>query len=240
MIFFYQIRTLTHQVTSCPDLTCPLCGSRGGVEIGIYQKYAWMLMPMWPEHKFGMAACTRCNHTIPNLKWTDELEQRYYQLKEETRTPLRLWRGIFINPLLLLVFAGTIGGLVFLLAGKNKRKAAEDEVLLAKYIAAPKAGDLYRTMVYINGTHPGFNYTYFRYAGISGDTLFVEKLKKEVHTYGDWDKLDTTEPDAFDNKKIPLKYAVFKKNQDFMVFGDDTMRFFFKGIDRGEESISKN
>jgi len=240
MIFFYQIRTLTHQVTPCPDLTCPLCGSREGVEIGIYQKYAWMLMPMWPEHKFGMAACRNCDLTIPNLKWTDALEERYYQLKEETRTPLSLWRGILINPLLLLTFAGVIGGLVFLLAGRKKHKDAEDKVLLAKYIAAPKIGDLYRTMVYINGANPGFNYTYFRYAGTSGDTLFVEKLKKEVSTYGDWDKLDTTQPHAFDSKKIPLKYTVFIKSQDFMVFGDDTMRFFFKGIDRGGESISKN
>lgn len=240
MIFFYQIRTLLHQVTACADLTCPLCGSRGGVEIGIYQKYAWMIMPMWPEHKFGMASCTRCDHIIPNLSWTDDLEQRYYQLKAETRTPLKLWRGILINPLLLLTFAGMIGGLVFLLAGKNKQRQTEDKVLLAKYIAAPKAGDLYRTMVYKNGATPGFDYTYFRYAGISGDTLFVEKLKQEIHTYGDWDKLATNQPDAFERKKIPLKYTVFKKNQDFMVFGDDNMHFFFKGIDRGEESITKN
>lgn len=240
MIFFYQIRTLTHQVVLCPDLVCPLCRETGGVEIGIYQKYAWMIMPMWPEHKYGMAACTHCNQTIPNLKWTDELEQRYDQLKEKIRTPLNLWRGLLINPLLLLAFAGVIAGIVFIIAQKNKDRTAGNKDLLRTFIAAPKEGDLYRTMIYKDGVNPGFNYTYLRYAGRSGDTLFVEKLKKEVSTYGNWDKLETTVPDAFDNKKIPLSYTVFKKNQDFMIIGENTMRFFFKGIDRAEQHLDKN
>lgn len=118
MLFFYQIRSLHHSTTACPVLYCPLCGKSGGVEIGVYQKYAWAFFPMWPEHKYGTASCTHCQHSIPNQKWTDSMEQRYYQLKAQTHTPLSLWRGLIINPLLLLAFLGIVAGIVYSIAPK--------------------------------------------------------------------------------------------------------------------------
>ncbi|RQO67720.1 hypothetical protein DBR43_24700 [Pedobacter sp. KBW06] len=240
MFFIYQIRTLTHKVTPCNDLSCPLCGSKAGLELAILQKYAWFLMPMWPEGKFGVAYCGSCQQKIPNVKWTDELEERYYQLKKQTKTPLNLWRGLFINPLLLAAFIGVIAGTVYILAQGNKRNQIENKVLLSEYIAAPKAGDLYRVAVLVTEPTPSYNYTYFRYMNISGDTLFVEKLKTGLPTYGSWDQLNTTEPNAFDGKKIPLSHSVFKKNQDFLIMGEETIHIFFKGVDRAGQTLVKN
>ncbi|SHG97807.1 hypothetical protein [Pedobacter caeni] len=240
MIFIYQVRTLPHKVVPCPELNCPLCGARGGIELAIFQKYAWFLMPMWPEHKYGMACCLRCDQKIPNLKWTDELEQSYYRLKKEIKTPLSLWRGLLINPLLFAAFIGLIAGIVFLLAKGNKRSQIENKALLSEYITAPKTGDLYRVALLITEPSPSYNYTYFRYMSLSADTLFVEKLKKGSDIYGDWDQLNTKEANAFEGKKIALKYAVFKKNQDFQLMGEETIHIFFKGLERADQIINKN
>lgn len=240
MFFIYQIRTLEHQVTSCTDLSCPLCGKRGDIELAIFQKYAWFLMPMWPENKFGIACCRNCQQKIPNNKWTDELEKRYYKLRNETKTPLSLWRGLFLNPLLLAACIAVIGGTVYFFAQRNKRNQIKNKVLLSEYITTPKAGDLYRVAVLINEPSPFYNYTYFRYMKLSGDTLFVEKLKKGVQTYNGWDQLNTSGANAFDGKKIPLSHSVFKKRQDFLVMGEDNIHIFFEGIDRAGQTLNKN
>lgn len=197
-------------------------------------------MPMWPEHKYGIAQCINCQQKIPNINWTDELEQRYYQRKKEIKTPLSLWKGLLINPLLLAAFLAIVAGSVYLLAQSTKQKQTENKALLSEYIAAPKPGDLYRVAIYENGPSPTYNYTYFRYINISADTLFVEKLKKGVTTYGDWDQLNTKEANAFDGKKIPLSYSFFKRTQDFMIIGEETIHIFFKGIDRADQVLNKN
>jgi hypothetical protein len=74
----------------------------------------------------------------------------------------------------------------------------------------------------------------------SGDTLFVEKLKKGLPTYGSWDQLNTSEANAFEGKKIPLNHSVFKKNQDFLIMGEETIHIFFKGIERAGHTLIKN
>lgn len=165
-------------------------------------------MPMWPAGKYGMATCNNCNQKIPAVKWTDEIEARYLLLKKNVKAPSRLWRGLFVVPLLFAAFLSIVVWVVT--SGSNSYKGSKNSEMahLKEYLAKPKEHDLYRVMTISNNQ---IAYTYLKYASVSGDTLFVYPMKEKVSGFNQWGKLNENAPDAFTNEKIPVNQPALLK-----------------------------
>ena len=96
MFFTYEIRKHQHKIVDLQDQTCSICKNRGTLKMYIMQEYAWLFGPMIPYAKYGVLECESCQDTIPNKKWTKELDEIYKKEKATTKTPLRMWRGTIV------------------------------------------------------------------------------------------------------------------------------------------------
>ena len=103
MFFFYEIRDHHHKIIDLQDQTCPVCKNRGTMKMHFMQNYAFFFGPMMPYAKHAVLECESCQTTIPNKKWTKELEVIYKDEKAKLKTPLRLWRGTIV---IVSVFLG--------------------------------------------------------------------------------------------------------------------------------------
>ena len=105
MVFFYEFRNHEHKTVILQDETCPICKNKGVLKMHFLQSYIWMFGPMIPSLKYAVLECESCQTTIPNKKWTKELDAIYKKEKATLKTPLRLWRGlIVISTTFLLLF----------------------------------------------------------------------------------------------------------------------------------------
>ena len=77
MFFFYEIRDHHHKTIDLQDQTCPVCKNRGTMKMHFMQNYAFFFGPMMPYTKHAVVECESCQTTIPNKKWTKELEAIY-------------------------------------------------------------------------------------------------------------------------------------------------------------------
>jgi hypothetical protein len=229
MIIIYQIRNLSCKSERVPGLLCPCCDKTGGITIDVIQKYVWFLMPMWPVGKYGMATCTNCGEKIPATKWTDEIESRYLILKKDVNTPAGLWRGLFVVPLLFAAILSIVTWVVMSGSNSYKGSKSSEMVHLKEYLAKPKENDLYRVMTLGNNQ---IAFTYFKYAAISGDTLFVYPMKEKVSGFNQWDKLNEKAPDAFTNEKIPVNQPALLKRLESWTMQPVTIPITLYGIIR--------
>ncbi len=233
MIFIYQLRTLTHTTLDCPDITCPLCKHTGLVRLSIQQRYVWFIGPIVPSRKFGIAYCGSCGNQIPAIKWTNELVHKYNTAKAAVKTPLRLWRGMVVLPLIcaLVVIAGSF--LLSLKSNDQQKRAAT----VQEYTLHPAAGDLYQIIV------PGKDGTsfcsYARYQRTSGDTLFVVLNRKLVPYNQNWEGLDTESADAFDVHEVPVSRALMEQNAILSVVGHPGMAMTVWAIKRDGHLVKK-
>jgi hypothetical protein len=229
MIIVYQIRNLSSRSELASELRCPCCNETGGIAINVIQKYVWFLMPMWPVGKYGMVTCSNCSQKIPVVRWTDEIKLRYLILKKDVKTPARLWRGLFVVPLLFAVFLSVVTWLV--VSGSNSYKGNKNSEMayIKEYLAKPKENDLYRVMTISNNQ---IAYTYFKYAAISGDTLFVYPMKEKVSGFNQWGKLKENRPDAFTNEKIPVNQPALLKQLESWTMQPVTVPITLYGVIR--------
>ena len=96
MFITYEIRHQELKAVDLHDQSCPTCKNRGTLKMYIMQSYAWLFGPMIPYPKYAVLECAHCQETIPNKKWTKELEAIYKKEKATTKTPLRMWRGMIV------------------------------------------------------------------------------------------------------------------------------------------------
>lgn len=233
MIFFYQVRTLTQKTVACTDVTCPLCGHTGGVQLSIHQKYTWLLGPLAPAGKYGLAYCSHCNQQIPAMKWNRQLEQAYQTEKRTVTTPLRLWRGMIVIPVVLVLFVA--GG--SLLLSQKKRSQQQRASTIKEYAANPQPGDLYQIIV--PGKNGGTWYSYAKYVRTQGDTVFVVLLNKLGPANTQWAGLDTESAGAFDVHEVPVVRSMLEKDLLISVAGHPNMTMTIWAMKRNGELINK-
>ena len=109
--------------------------------------------------KTGVSQCQHCQHVMQASQMTGPVASQYQRLAENTQGPAWQWVGLFL--VLILVGAGA------LLDARDKSNTAE-------YLAAPRAGDVYR-FKQDNG-----NYSTFRIESVVGDSLFINPNEYEV------------------------------------------------------------
>lgn len=233
MMVYYQIRHYLHGSTACPQVTCPLCKHKGGINIAIRQRYTWFLGPVAPGAKYGLAGCDICRKAVPDRKWTDELERCYRSLSARVKTPLRLWMGVMIVPVIcaIVVFTGD-----FLLSQQRSNEET-NEYLIREYVAHPRAGDVYQVIV--RGRKGDVYHTYIKYNRIAGDTLFVNMLGRVNPHHRRWEGLNTEGPDVFGATEIPLSYRQFRQHLYLVAIDNPANSMTFRALKRDGKLIKQ-
>jgi hypothetical protein len=173
MIIVYQIRSMEHGTVPVEHVSCPLCGTKGGVQLQIRQKYVWWFGPMAPSAKYGIAQCTHCEQLIPNVKWTDELRTAFRLEKAKVKTPRRLWRGMKVLWAVVFLFVATM-----IIAGRTQRHSQQEKQAAFYAVARnPQRGDIFRATLSVDGGQPVLTYLLMT-GDSSGDSLYMRTYSK--------------------------------------------------------------
>lgn len=207
MFFYYQIRNHHYKTEAIPYLTCPVCSVSGHLHMSILQKYMWQLGPVAPSSKYAIAYCESCSNYVPKVKWTDEMDSAYRSLKQGLKTPLRLYRGLLVFPLLVM---SLIGGTLLFIKYKDVKRV-DNKAFIAQAVAHPLAGDIYQ-ITHTDGQNT--YYTYFKVTRSSGDSIYFNPSKIRIKDVKVWDDIpmDAT---AYEPKEIAFSISESQKDDMF-------------------------
>ncbi|RYY54338.1 MAG: hypothetical protein EOO09_14780 [Chitinophagaceae bacterium] len=194
MFIYYQIRNHHYRTEAVPAVTCPLCNHRGRMQMSILQKYTWLAGPMAPSAKYAIAWCENCNQYIPRVKWTDEMDTTYVQLKQGLRTPARLYRGLWVLPLLLVLLVGGILAAISISSGNSRANQA----FVLDATLHPKPGDIFQV------THSAGQenfYTWYKVSRITADSVYMQEAKEHAVELNDLDDIPATASDFQSSEK---------------------------------------
>ena len=232
MFYYYQLRNHHYKTESLPLILCPLCLSAGGISMSIQQKYYWMIGPMAPSSKYAIAWCEHCNNYIPNVKWTDEMDLFYTRLKRDLQTPRRLYRGLWVMPLVLVAFIGTILLVINISNSRHQSRAAA----VTEAIQHPQKGDIFQVIRSSGGNTTV--YTYFRVDHIEGDNLYLIPSTVQKPDMEAWDDVPT---EAAAYTQPPLIVSISKTGDgDMFTYGEDGRDYgIVYGVLKNGELIKK-
>ena len=194
MFFYYQVRTHHHKTEVLPHLACPLCHEAGQLNISVLQKYMWVLGPVAPSGKYAVAFCEHCNQYIPKVRWTDEMDREFNNLKKDVKTPGRLYRGLLVFPLAVAAIIGVT--LLFVKTKNNKQQ--NNQALVKEAIAHPRVGDIFQ-ITHTDGTKA--DYTYFKVVSTSRDSVYVKPGKAHLKDVKNWDDIPV-EDNAYEAQPV--------------------------------------
>ncbi|WP_462264558.1 hypothetical protein [Mucilaginibacter sp.] len=210
MFYYYQIRRHHHKTEAVPYVTCPVCHTDGYLHMSILQKYRWQLGPIAPSGKYAIAWCEHCGNYIPKVKWTDAMDQAFRKMKQGLKTPLRLYRGLVVYP---LVIAAVVG--IALLVFKVKdHKQQGNQALVKDAILHPHQGDIFQ-ITHTDGTNT--YYTYFKVASTRGDSVYFYPSKvrvTDVKNMKAWDNIPTAGSD-YETRPIGFSISAAKESDMF-------------------------
>jgi hypothetical protein len=210
MFYYYQIRTHHHQTEHVPHVVCPVCHTAGHLQMSIMQKYMWMLGPVFPYAKHAVAFCEHCNNYIPKVRWTDEMDSAFQELKQGLKTPGRLYRGLLVFPLAIVLVIGAV--MLFVKTKANKQQ--NNQALIKEAIAHPRKGDIFQ-ITHSDGTNT--YYTYFRVAGSQGDSVYFNPSKvriTDVKNMKEWDQIPV-ESNAYETDVLGFSISGSKESDMF-------------------------
>jgi hypothetical protein len=144
----------------------------------------WVLGPISPSFKYAIAYCENCSNYIPKVKWTNEMDSSYQSLKQGLATPARLYRGLIVFPLTVLLVI--ITAMLFVKYGNAKKQ--DNTTLINDAIVHPHHGDIFQ-ITHTDGTN--VYYTYFRVAGSKGDSIYFNPSKVHLKDIKAWDDIPT-------------------------------------------------
>lgn len=188
MFLYYQVRTHHYKTEAVRQVICPVCNTGGHLQMSIMQKYMWTLGPVAPSSKYAVAFCGHCNHYVPKVKWTDEMDSSFRTLKQGLKTPGRLYRGLLVFPLMIAL----VVGIALFFIKTDHQKQQNNQVLIKEAISKPRKGDIFQ-ITHTDGTHT--YYTYFRVAGSRGDSIYFNPSKvqiTDIKKMKEWDEVPLT------------------------------------------------
>lgn len=152
------------------NVTCPNCNDQTSMNYSVFGKYAYIYwIPIFPLGKTNILECNNCKKTFKLKELPQQIQQKF-ELEKHKGVPIKHFAGLFIIALIVafIIYSGA----------KNK----ENE---AKYIDAPKVGDVYKT----TGSESGF-YTTAKVTKVTTDSVFVIFNDYEVDKKSGTNKLD--------------------------------------------------
>lgn len=86
------------------EITCPKCNSINTTKILVIGTYKHLAqIPFFSGKKYGKSLCTNCNKSFELHHMPNALKLVYYELKENTKTPLWFYTGIIIVKIVVLI-----------------------------------------------------------------------------------------------------------------------------------------
>lgn len=231
MFYYYQIRNHHYKTEHLPLLLCPLCRTAGGMNMSIQQKYYWMIGPMSPSSKYAIAWCEHCGNYIPKVKWTDEMDAFYVKLKKGLITPRRLYRGLWVMPLVIAAFVGAI----FLVINISNSRREGHAAVVKEAILHPHPGDIFQVIHSENGTA---SYTYFKVDHNDGDKLYLLPCSVQKPDMKEWDNVPA---DAAAYVQPPLAVSIAQAaDNDMFTYGKNGTEYgIVYGVWKDGELIKK-
>lgn len=214
MFYYYQVRNHHYKTQAVPQVSCPLCGTQGQLHMSILQKYTWMIGPMAPSARYAIAWCQHCNQYIPKVRWTDEMDAAYMGLKQGLKTPARLYRGLWVMPLVVVAFIATI----FFITSISKGRQQKNQAFVQEATLQPRPGDIFQIIQSMGGSA---YHTYYKVARTTTDSVYVqESTRRYDSNVKEWDNIPTEaveyEPEqtAFSLEKIKTMDGMFSQEED--------------------------
>lgn len=170
--------------------------------MSILQKYTWMVGPMAPSAKYAIAWCENCDKYIPKVKWTDEMDVAYVQLKQGLKTPARLYRGLWVMPLIVIAFIATILLVINITSGRQKKNQA----FVQEATLQPRSGDIFQI---IHSVDQSTYYTYYKVARTSSDSVYMQEATEHLSDRKGWDNIPLVTA-AYEPKQMAFSLAEIK------------------------------
>lgn len=208
MFYYYQLRNHHYKTESLPLILCPLCLHAGSVSMSLMQKYYWMIGPVTPSSKYAIAWCEHCGNYIPKVKWSDEMDLFYNYLKKGIKTPSRLYRGLWVVPLVLAAFIGTL----FLVFNISDSRQKDRAATVTEAVMHPQRGDIFQVIT--NSAGNTAVYTYFKVDHSDGGSLYLLPCTVQRTDMKEWDDVPA-EADAY---TPPLLVVSLSKTGDGDMF----------------------
>ena len=231
MIYYYQVRNHHYKTEKVPLVICPLCRTAGDVHMSIQQKYIWMLGPMAPSSKYAIAYCEHCGNYIPKVKWTNDMDIVYQPLKKGLVTPRRLYRGLWVFPLVVAAFVGIILLVISITDGRQRSNAAA----VKEAIANPHPGDVFQVIRNRSNT---LDYTYLKVTRSNGDSLYLLPSNVHLTDRKGWNDVPT-EASAYEAQ--PMVFSLSKSAaEEMFTYGDMPAEYnMVYGVWKNGELIKK-
>ena len=232
MLIFYQIRSKHIKTVDLSDQTCTTCKNKGVLKMHFFQNYLWLFGPIAPAGKHATIECTVCNTTLPNKKWTKELDAIYKKEIKTIKTPLKMWRGfvilwIFILGILFYVYQS------FTTPNDYQTILNNKEVNLAN-IKNFKEGDV----LFISILEKNKNYpisTVAKVEKIEGNKTTLVKYEEEIQYFKQIDlHLSDIDPSKF-NQEIEVKTDAIRKTGELENFKPNSK--LYKDTHLGEATV---
>jgi hypothetical protein len=131
---------------------CSECSANNSLSMHVFQQYLHIFwIPIFPFRKTGSSECSNCKQVLQKKDFSEELKEKYSQLKSISKTPFWTFTGV----LLIIVIA------IFM-----NFEEAENSKKNASLILTPMEGDVYEIKL---GRE---EFTLYKVDFISGDTVY--------------------------------------------------------------------
>lgn len=238
MVYYYQI--VTKPLTSEPlkDETCPVCSTKGSLQLTLYMRYISMLIPIYGMGRRTGVHCTACNHEIKNpdasifakKKYSDNIAIAIQNLRStHKRTTWQLlypWSFWFV---LLIIIGGAL-----ISTRLQKNEVAKNKETLSH----PQIGDIYKGSWERDGVQSAS--VLIKNVRMVGDTMFVV-ISKDYFNTNPYDKKEWAKlSPVFDNKEYKLRLSSFVSATDFFEYpnAENHNRLTYKGAVLGKGSMN--
>lgn len=131
---------------------CPGCAAQNSLSMHVFQHYAHIFwIPVFPFRKTGTSECSNCKQVLQKKEFSEELKEKYSQLKSISKTPFWTFTGVI---------------LIIAVAIYMNFHEAENSKKNASLILAPMEGDIYEIKL---GSK---EFTLYKVEFLSDDTVF--------------------------------------------------------------------
>ena len=168
---------------------------------------------MAPSARYAIAWCENCNQYIPKVRWTDDMDTAYVHLKQGLKTPARLYRGLWVMPLLIVALVGGVFLFISLSSGRQKKAQA----FVQEATLQPQVGDIFQIN---HSMGQSTYYTYYKVARTTTDSVYVQESTEHPTDMKDWDNIPTdatayeTKQTAYSLDKIKSMDGMFSQEEN--------------------------
>ncbi len=228
MVLFIEHRSHHHKTINLPNECCPLCGEKGKLKLHLMQKYQHMMGPLTPLLKYGVLECDACDSTIPNKKWTDSFDAIYKKEISQIKTPARMWRGMWVLPLVCVALIGIIKVASALDSGRKSDYELEQIQMKKDILSINEKSILFGSSLDLKTNEEAKTpFRVYKIEKIKGDTAFISTYSNKKYQFNDRIDLHISDLDnsKFSETTIPSSLKTIKNEQKLILIENANKKY---------------